>query len=55
MLANTEPWRPVAKAEARLQKGGVRRIAEEKQAALETLRSLCEPIPDNVTPIRRKA
>lgn len=28
---------------------------EEKQAALETLRSLCEPIPDNVTPIRRKA
>lgn len=28
---------------------------EEKRAALETLRALCEPLPDNVTPMRRKA
>lgn len=27
----------------------------EKRAALETLRALCEPVPDNVTPIRQKA
>lgn len=30
-------------------------FAAEKLAALETLRALCEPVPSNVTPIRRKA